>query len=571
MAFFNIRQWIDRVSQFPNRRTLTNVEDPTDVKTYDLSRAEGEITTQGTAITGANLNDLEGRIASAFTSVEQAMPEANPAAEATGSLIKIKINGTVYEIEGGGEPQTGTIEDVAIASFSDGADDVPVSELIVDIEARQDLHGYDKPWVGGAGKNKLEVTATTQTVSGVTFMVNNDGTIQVSGTNTSDDSVSITIGNVTLPQGTYTISTGNPTGAANDTHFLNIDPSKTGAHNNWNVATTYTFTDSAETTHTIRIYIRPRKTVNALYKPMIEEGSTATAYEPYSNICPITGFDSGVITVDNDQITNTYTVDFGQTVYGGLLDVTSGKLTVTWISNIVVPNNVNNNGSDNTMQLYKAFYYRPSGASSANCICDMFHKTTIADAWGIIVRTNSNGVEFNIPFSALGVTAEDDDNTVKLQKARQWFTDNPTMLVYELATPIEIQLTPVQVKTLLNNNNIFADTGDINKLVYFKTGCENIAKLIEAYSEKDGTQTVLLEATDWDSTTNTITVDVAGVTATSNQEILPLRATSAANIANNKALQACNLMDYGQAAGQITLYAENIPSVDLSIRVIVRA
>lgn len=102
MAFFNIRQWIDRVSQFPNRRTLTNVEDPTDVKTYDLSRAEGEITTQGTASTAATFNDLEGRIASAFTSVEQAMPEANPAQEATASLTKLKVAGTVYEVEGGG-------------------------------------------------------------------------------------------------------------------------------------------------------------------------------------------------------------------------------------------------------------------------------------------------------------------------------------------------------------------------------------------------------------------------------------------------------------------------------------
>ena len=207
------------------------------------------------------------------------------------------------------------------------------------------------------------------------------------------------------------------------------------------------------------------------------------------NVREILGFDSGVITVENDQIANTYTVDFGQTVYGGHLNVTSGKLTVTWISNIVVPNNVSNNGSDNTQQLYKAFYYRPSGASSENCICDMFHKATTGDAWGIIARTNNNGVEFNIPFSALGVTAED-DNAVKLQKARQWFTDNPTMLVYELATPIEIQLTPVQVKTLLNNNNIFVNTGNIRRLEYFKTGCENIAKLVEAAPNLASVQSV---------------------------------------------------------------------------------
>lgn len=113
MAFFNIRQWLDRISEHPNRRTLTNVNDPTDVQTYDLSRAEGTVSVQGTALTAANLNDLEGRIASAFTAVDNAMPEANPAEEATGSLTKLKVGGTVYEVEGGGT----TIEKITKAEW----------------------------------------------------------------------------------------------------------------------------------------------------------------------------------------------------------------------------------------------------------------------------------------------------------------------------------------------------------------------------------------------------------------------------------------------------------------------
>lgn len=82
-------------------------------------------------------------------------------------------------------------------------------------------------------------------------------------------------------------------------------------------------------------------------------------------------------------------------------------------------------------------------------------------------------------------------------------------------------------------------------------------------------QTVTLLASAW--TGNTITVNLLGVTATSNQEIFGLPATSPANIQNNKALQSANLMDYGQAEGSFTLYADNPPSVDLQIKVIVRA
>lgn len=79
-----------------------------------------------------------------------------------------------------------------------------------------------------------------------------------------------------------------------------------------------------------------------------------------------------------------------------------------------------------------------------------------------------------------------------------------------------------------------------------------------------------LEADDWDSETHLITVPVTGVTAASNQEILPMLATNAANIQNNLALQQANISDAGQSAGQITLYAQNIPSVDLQVRIIVR-
>ena len=81
---------------------------------------------------------------------------------------------------------------------------------------------------------------------------------------------------------------------------------------------------------------------------------------------------------------------------------------------------------------------------------------------------------------------------------------------------------------------------------------------------------VALPAASWNSTTHLITVSVTGVTAASNQEIMGLPATSSANTQNNQKLQQANLMDYGQTDGQITLYAENVPTEDLTIRVIVR-
>ncbi len=88
-------------------------------------------------------------------------------------------------------------------------------------------------------------------------------------------------------------------------------------------------------------------------------------------------------------------------------------------------------------------------------------------------------------------------------------------------------------------------------------------------------ETVTLPANGWTPTEDsrdgyTITVQVQGVTAVSNQEIFGLPATSQENIDNNTALQALNLMDAGQALGTITLFTKTLPTANLQIRVLVR-
>lgn len=47
----------------------------------------------------------------------------------------------------------------SIASFPDGQNIIPALSVVADIDPIQDLHGYDKPWSGGAGKNLLNVAS----------------------------------------------------------------------------------------------------------------------------------------------------------------------------------------------------------------------------------------------------------------------------------------------------------------------------------------------------------------------------------------------------------------------------
>lgn len=69
MAFVT-KTWKDRISQYPNRRTLTDSNNV--VKVVTVGRDEGTVTEAGDAFNATNMNDLESRIATATTTMTAA-------------------------------------------------------------------------------------------------------------------------------------------------------------------------------------------------------------------------------------------------------------------------------------------------------------------------------------------------------------------------------------------------------------------------------------------------------------------------------------------------------------------
>ena len=65
MAFVK-KTWKDRISQYPNRRTIN---DGVVTKTVSVGRDEGTITEAGDAFDATNMNDLEDRIDAGFSGV----------------------------------------------------------------------------------------------------------------------------------------------------------------------------------------------------------------------------------------------------------------------------------------------------------------------------------------------------------------------------------------------------------------------------------------------------------------------------------------------------------------------
>ena len=170
----------------------------------------------------------------------------------------------------------------AIASFTDGAE-LPLKSLTVDIEPIQDLHGYDNPWPAGGGKNLLDPSYFGRFPN--IYDVNEDGTLTVK---LSDGNAWTAVPIITLPAGTYTLSYTAPSGN------VRMRTSEDDYATEITVYTTKTFTLGTDVG--IRLKVGVTGTYPFVCKTQIESGSTATAYAPYSNICPISGHTQAVVT-----------------------------------------------------------------------------------------------------------------------------------------------------------------------------------------------------------------------------------------------------------------------------------
>ena len=186
------------------------------------------------------------------------------------------------------DPDSLAVIDVAtgnVASFKDGADNVPFKDIKVNIDPVQDLHGYDSPWVGGGGKNLLN----PDNVFGASayYTINSDGSITVLKSNGTawDNGTNFPI---SLEAGTYTVSRSVVDGAltirkASDNYGEDI--CRLGPN-----ATSGSFTLDSNDVIRIKFNSGSAVTYPSTSFFQLEKGETATAWSPYSNICPITGW-----------------------------------------------------------------------------------------------------------------------------------------------------------------------------------------------------------------------------------------------------------------------------------------
>lgn len=178
----------------------------------------------------------------------------------------------------------------------------------------------------------------------------------------------------------------------------------------------------------IRLYASGAGTFSNI---QLEKGSTRTTFEPFNG--------------------TTSNIPFGQTVANGLLDITTGKLRVTWYdvdlgslswtrkTDGAIPYFRHDFTDSSLTQLNRAF------------VCSNYPNVAFSD-----IYTNGQDKASSSYSGGIFIISDTDYSDATAFTTAM----SGVQLIYELATPIEIQLDSITLQALLNENNIWCDTGD---------------------------------------------------------------------------------------------------------------
>lgn len=342
--------------------------------------------------------------------------------------LKTTLDATLFTESGSG----------AVASFDDGANGVPVRSLSVAITPIQSGTGDPAPdnIRPISGHTEVNVTRT-----GLNLFDANSATIYygyLNGTNWLYNNGSRSVILPCLPNTKYCAYVKGTAPAILRVGSTANDLPTTPTSGSWAIALEKAFASGSTGLVTY--------TTGASARYLVVQMSATGFSDFLANLC--LSFSSEETDGTWEAFGNTYPISLGQTVYGGTLNVKTGVLTIDREYHAV---------SEFTSWLYSDngnfFYQAITGkkAGTVNIICDEY-KTKVRGDWtsgdDCVISGNNSTSQVYIRDSRYTTPAD--------------FKANVTASIcYELATPTTVQLTPTEVATLLGQNNIWADTGDI--------------------------------------------------------------------------------------------------------------
>lgn len=330
-------------------------------------------------------------------------------------------------------------------------------EVIANIEPIQDLHGYDHPWVGGAGKNKQILTVegiissnggtwsgNTYTLNNVTFTILTDDDNNVIGIKTNGTANANILFYFPLVNlnGAYIIN-GCPIGGSVESYRLDLRTWDGGVSviDIGDGATTPAL-QSASMMCVIRV---GNGTVcnNIIFHPMIRLATeTDPTFEPYSNICPISGLDSvEVKRIGKNKLVYPYKDNGGTS--GGVTYTfnTDGSVSLSGTATTSYTEWLAFNRNYYPLSL-KAGQYILSGGYSSDITVVVGHTNSSTSAWEILATSTGGDIPFELTYDddKIGVTISTTKNGLNV--------DGITLYpMIRLATETDSTFEPYQSET----------------------------------------------------------------------------------------------------------------------------
>lgn len=288
----------------------------------------------------------------------------------------------------------------------------------------EDTQKYDVGFVT-SGKNLLNNEANTFSFKGVTFTINKDKSILLSGTATetiywNDGKLSANLYNDKI----YTLS-GCPSGGGLNKYYMYLYNESFSLNDTGNGVT-----NMSKVTKKVVFGIAILSGVNVnglVFKPQLEIGTTATDYQPYQ------GFET--TTVELNQPLRELPNGVKDTIENGVVTRRVGEITFngseTWLKNAGNANNW--------------LYHIAITHVNARGLCDSLPHNEIdvinSDGSGIN-RVGFNFTQYEkVMYLNVGYYMEQAGLTNTIDNLKTWLQSNPITVCYELATPTTEQIT----------------------------------------------------------------------------------------------------------------------------------
>lgn len=283
---------------------------------------------------------------------------------------------------------------------------------------------YDIDFVT-SGKNLLNNEANTFSFKGVTFTINKDKSILLSGTATetiywNDGKLSANLYNDKI----YTLS-GCPSGGGLNKYYMYLYNESFSLNDTGNGVT-----NMSKVTKKVVFGIAILSGVNVnglVFKPQLEIGTTATDYQPYQ------GFET--TTLQLNQPLRALPNGVKDTIENGVVTRRVGEITFdgseAWTKN-------SSSDSSNWM------YYIPISKTRGKGLCNSLAYKTI-DVINQGAKLNNVGFNLdhnaNVMYVNVGYYMEQAGLTNTVENLKTWLQSNPITVWYQLATPITEQIT----------------------------------------------------------------------------------------------------------------------------------